>query len=735
MADQNSELPLGRKVRDGNETSIWKKEISFGAAQQGDPEPLVVASPEPVVVPEPEPVVVVEPEPVVVAEPEPEPVLVAEPAVVAEPEPVVAEPVVPELVVSEPVAVPEIEPVVGAAVEQAAEIVLPVEPAAVVETPAPPPLEPATALDLPTIELEPAEAEPPRPAPAPAAVEPAVPLPEPSGEYGWLTDGLDEEHALPAAASPPALPDPVQPDPVQPVAAAAEPGLPALDLEGPDLEGPDPGGADKVPFWKKDVSLSRKPKSERGNKAPKERKSGREKTPKEPKEQSRPFWKRDLSFSRTPKDVTEAAGTAKAERVPTERSAPFWKRDLSFSKKKGAQAAKGAKGKFKAQPFWKKDLSFGRSADAAKTAPVDRTRKPAKKGKKDVVIGLKIGASQLAAARVVNNGSPELVQVAREPLEDGIIVGGELRDPETLTAELSAFFARHKLPKRNVRLGIANNRIGVRTFEIGGIDDPRQLANAIRFRAQETLPIPLEEAVLDWQVLSETHDDEGGTSRRVLLVVAYRELVDRYVAACKKAGIRLSGIDLEAFAMLRAVIPPPPPGAPDPDGASVVVNVGHDRSTLAVSDGHICEFTRVLSWGGQSLSVAIARALDQTPSEVEPLKHALVLGGTITAPDGFSQEQTDAGNESVSRELQAFARELVSSLRFYQNQPGSLGIGQIVLTGGTSHMPGLAAELERLIGVTVRVGDPLSRVKVSKRFKDPDQLGSFAVAVGLGIDD
>ncbi len=472
-----------------------------------------------------------------------------------------------------------------------------------------------------------------------------------------------------------------------------------------------------MPFWKKDVSLSRKPKAETPAKQPKESK--------ESKEKGKPFWKKDLSLGK--KDAAP-----KAEQAPKEKGKPFWKKDLAFGKK--GDAKKSAKApKVKGQPFWKMDLSFGRSPDAAKSAPVDRTAR--RKGKKQMFVGLKIGASQLAAARVVNNGSPELVQVAREPLDDGIIVGGELRDPETLATELAAFFARHKLPKRNVRLGIANNRIGVRTFEITGIEDPRQLANAIRFRAQETLPIPLEEAVLDWQVLSETRDEEGGITRRVLLVVAYRELVDRYVLACKKAGLRLAGIDLEAFAMLRAVITPPPPEAPDPEGASVVVNVGHDRSTLAVSDGRICEFTRVLSWGGRSLSVAIARVLDMTPTEVEPLKHALVFGGTVEAPELFTQEQTDAASEAATRELQAFARELVSSLRFYQNQPGSLGIGQIVLTGGTSHVPGLAVELERLIGVAVRVGDPLARVKLGKKLKDPEQVGSFAVAVGLGIDD
>jgi Tfp pilus assembly PilM family ATPase len=85
--------------------------------------------------------------------------------------------------------------------------------------------------------------------------------------------------------------------------------------------------------------------------------------------------------------------------------------------------------------------------------------------------------------------------------------------------------------------------------------------------------------------------------------------------------------------------------------------------------------------------------------------------------------------------VQSFARELVSSLQFYQNQPGSLGIGEIVLTGGTTHLPGIADELQRLIGVRVRIGDPLARLKVAKRVAETDQLGSLAVAIGLGIED
>ncbi len=418
---------------------------------------------------------------------------------------------------------------------------------------------------------------------------------------------------------------------------------------------------------------------------------------------------------------------------------PFWKKELSLGGKKGDKPVKERKQKApkpKAERAPKtKEPKEPKQAKQPKERKQKTPKVKAERGNaKGRLIGLKIGASQLAAARVANNGSAELLQVAREPLVPGIIVGGELRDPDALAEALKDFFAKHGLPKKGVRLGIANNRIGVRTFEIAGIDDQKQLANAIRFRAQETLPIPIDEAVLDFQVLGEGVGEDGQPTKRVLLVVAYRELIDRYVDACKKAGIILAGIDLEAFALLRALQAPQEGTGTDASAALVVVAIGHERSTFAVSDGRVCEFTRVLEWGGSALNVAIARAVDAAPSEVEDTKRALSLMDEMV-PDGITAEQAKTARESMRRAIQTFARELVSSLQYYQNQPGSLGIGEIVLTGGTAHLPGLAGELERLIGVHVRVGDPLARMKVSKKVGQPEQIGSLAVAIGLGIED
>ncbi|HEX6701555.1 MAG TPA: type IV pilus assembly protein PilM [Gaiellaceae bacterium] len=437
-----------------------------------------------------------------------------------------------------------------------------------------------------------------------------------------------------------------------------------------------------------------------------------------------------LDAAETPAPVDEPPPT-EAEPVEEKPKPSVLKKEISFRRKpKEPKPPKERRPKRERPPKAERSPKPDR-AKARKARDAGESRKLPKR-----LVGLKIGASQIAAARVMNNGHAQVEQVAREELEPGIVVAGELREPEALALALRAFFKKHKLPRRGVRLGIANNRIGVRVFDISGIEDPKQLGNAIRFRAQEALPIPIEEAVLDFHVLDESRDEEGQVIKRVLLVVAYRELIDRYVSACRKAGIVLAAIDLEAFALLRSLAAPPEDDSAAPEAALVAVAIGHERSTFAVSDGRVCEFTRVLDWGGGALNVTIARELDLTPSAAESIKRALSLVPASSAvPEGLTEEQAARVTEAVRRQVQTFARELVSSLQFYQGQPGSLGIGRIVLTGGTAHLDGLAEELERLIGVQVRVGDPLARVAVSKRMKEPDQLGSLAVAIGLGIED
>jgi type IV pilus assembly protein PilM len=408
----------------------------------------------------------------------------------------------------------------------------------------------------------------------------------------------------------------------------------------------------------------------------------------------------------------------------------FLKKDLSFKRKPSAKAeATSPKQDESQKDESQKNESPKRNLSVPKRAPKQRkTPSALSGGRHKQVVGLSIGASELAAAVVVNNGRPKLVKAARHTLPPDVVAGGEVRDFEALANEIAAFFSAADLPRKNVRLGIGSSRTGVRVFERPTVDDPRQLANAIRFRAYETLPIPTEEAMLDYHIVEETTAPD-----RVLLAVAYRDLVDRFAATCAAAKIELLGIDIEAFALLRAVGGDPLPAGERAEAARVAVSIGHDRTTVAVSDGRVCEFTRVLDWGGALVTTAIERALEVDADEADRIKRSLDISNE--APQDPGDERTTLAVEAARREVNGLARELASSLHFYQDQPDSLGFAEITITGGGAHLQGLAEQLEELVGISFRVADPFARVGSGHGISSGGQDGSLAVAIGLGIED
>jgi type IV pilus assembly protein PilM len=395
------------------------------------------------------------------------------------------------------------------------------------------------------------------------------------------------------------------------------------------------------------------------------------------------------------------------------------KKDLSVKRKPSAKAG-GPAPKHE-------ETSKDESTKSSQPKRAQKQQKASSGSRHKQLVGLSIGASELAAAVVVNNGRPKLVKAAQHSLPPDVVSGGEVRDSEALANEIAAFFSAADLPRKNVRVGIGSSRTGVRVFERPEVDDPRQLANAIRFRAYETLPIPIEEAMLDYHVVEDTTAPD-----RVLLAVAYRDLVDRFSATCAAAKIELAGIDIEAFALLRAVGGEPLPAGQRAEAARVAVSIGHDRTTVAVSDGHVCEFTRVLDWGGARVTTAIERALEVNAGEAEKIKRSLDISSQAT---DSGDERTTKAVEAARREVNGLARELASSLHFYQDQPDSLGFAEITITGGGAHLQGIAEQLEELIGINVRVADPFARVGSGHGISSGGQDGSLAVAIGLGIED
>src|SRR5262245_41320453 len=175
-----------------------------------------------------------------------------------------------------------------------------------------------------------------------------------------------------------------------------------------------------------------------------------------------------------------------------------------------------------------------------------------KRSSQTSVVGLELDPAHVAAAEVSVNGSITLTRGAVADLPAGVMRDGEVADPIALASTIKALFAEHELPKR-VRLGIAHQRIVVRSLDLAvSGDDPKALAAAVRAEAPDHIPMPMEEAVLDYQLLG-TVDSPTGPKSRVVVVAVRRDMVERAAAAAHGAGLALEGIALSAFGMTRAL--------------------------------------------------------------------------------------------------------------------------------------------------------------------------------------
>src|SRR3954454_15904589 len=172
------------------------------------------------------------------------------------------------------------------------------------------------------------------------------------------------------------------------------------------------------------------------------------------------------------------------------------------------------------------------------------------------VIGLDIDPSGISAAEVRVNGRIAVHRAAVAQLEPGVLRDGEVVDVEALAAALRGLWREHKGLGKRVRVGVANQKIVVRVLPVPPTKDAKELDAAVRFQAQDLLPMPLDKAVIDYVPLEAQPTDDESAGSRVLLGAARRDMVDNLLSAVRAAGLKPLGIDLAAFAMVRALRTP-----------------------------------------------------------------------------------------------------------------------------------------------------------------------------------
>jgi type IV pilus assembly protein PilM len=237
------------------------------------------------------------------------------------------------------------------------------------------------------------------------------------------------------------------------------------------------------------------------------------------------------------------------------------------------------------------------------------------------VVGLDIQPGLVAAVQARVNGAVLAERAGTLPLGPDTVREGEVADEGMLSDALRELFAASRLGKQ-VRVGIANQRTVLRTLELPPVTDRKELDAAVRFQAQDQVPMPLNNALLDFHPLG-IIDTPAGARQRVVLVAAQRDMVERLLAAVRGAGLNPVGVDLSAFALIRSLYHP----GGDRDARVLYLNVD-GLTNLAIAEGAVCRFTRVVGGGFEGMAgelaarrriaIADARALLATVDLREP---------------------------------------------------------------------------------------------------------------------
>lgn len=349
------------------------------------------------------------------------------------------------------------------------------------------------------------------------------------------------------------------------------------------------------------------------------------------------------------------------------------------------------------------------------------------------VVALDIGSSAVAGVELsIRKDRVTLAKAAVEALPAGLVRDGEVVDGEALALELRRVWRLCGFSGKRVRLGVANQRVVVRTIEIPAVEDVRERRAMVAFEAAEQIPIPPEQAVLDFQPVLR-HPVDGGLRERCVVVAAHREMVEALVAVVRRAGLVPTGIDLEAFAILRALMPQPrliDEGSVD-GTAQVVCHVGAEVTNIIVSVDRRCHFTRLVGFGGGQLTRAVAERTGVGLDEAERLKIACGLLGET--PDDWNEHVVTDVRHALAVACRPLVREISRSLDFYRSQVLARPIDRLILSGGTSLCAGLDRFLQQGLGIPVGHGDPSGQIDAAAGFA-PHLAARAAVAVGLALD-
>ncbi len=245
-----------------------------------------------------------------------------------------------------------------------------------------------------------------------------------------------------------------------------------------------------------------------------------------------------------------------------------------------------------------------------------------------------------------------------------------------------------------------------------------ELKGAIRFEAEKHIPFPINDCIVDYQVLKK-NDKEG--KLEILLVAAKKDSIMNKVSIAEESGFSVSAVDVDTFAVANAFLKSPSHASAGK--AVALLNIGANFTNVGIVKDEVLCFARDITIGGNDFNQAISKALNIDIKSAEDIK---------LMPKDRIQDIAACMKGVTSNLLD----ETRLSLNYYENQSGK-GVDEIYISGGSSVIPSLEALFHEAFESKPVFWDPLNCLDKSHGGFDvafaEKMRGSFAVAVGLAL--
>ncbi|HSB18805.1 MAG TPA: type IV pilus assembly protein PilM [Anaeromyxobacteraceae bacterium] len=344
------------------------------------------------------------------------------------------------------------------------------------------------------------------------------------------------------------------------------------------------------------------------------------------------------------------------------------------------------------------------------------------KGK--LAVGLDIGSSSVKLVQLKERkGGFSLAAWGQAPLPPEAIVDGALMNSSAIVDAVRQLATEQRLKTKEVAIGVRGHSVIIKKIQLPRMGQD-ELDESIQWEAEQYIPFDVKDVNIDTEILTPAGDAAGQMD--VLLVAAKKDMINDYTSVCAEAGLTVTVVDVDAFAVQNAW---ETNYEPAPGETVVLINVGAAVSNINIIASGITTFTRDITMGGNAFTEEIQKQLNISYDEAEALK----VGG---------QGETDAVvPQEVERVIQGvadqMAGEIQRSLDFYAATAADSRIARVFLSGGTARIPALFKVIEARAGVPVDLLNPFKAIDIDhKRFDAAavqNAAPAAAVAVGLAL--